>query len=126
MQGKNKELPGRYENDWLSKLDGRTRLAQAARQRMGQLVADLGGADAISYQERSICKRIVWLETMIEHRESQLARGEDIDESRHAANINTLVGLLRSIGLQRRARDVPTLHEYLRQKQREQEQDAAS
>lgn len=113
MTSKSAELPSRYSSDWLCRLDGRTKLAQAARMRLEDLHANLGGRDALSYQERSLCKRIVWLEAQIEQREAALARGEEIDEGRHTQSVNALVGLLKAIGLERRQRDVPTLSEYL-------------
>ena len=113
MTSKSAELPPRYSSDWLARIDGRTKLAQAARMRLDDLHANLGGRDALSYQERSLCKRIVWLEAQIEQREAALARGEEIDEGRHTQSVNALVGLLKTIGLQRRQRDVPTLSEYL-------------
>lgn len=113
MTSKSAELPPRYSSDWLHRIDGRTKLAQAARMRLDDLHSNLGGRDALSYQERSLCKRIVWLEAQIEQREAALARGEEIDEGRHTQSVNALVGLLKTIGLQRRQRDVPTLSEYL-------------
>ncbi|WP_026148105.1 hypothetical protein [Thioalkalivibrio sp. HL-Eb18] len=116
MDTRQAETPSRYSSGWIDKLDGRTRLAQAARERLDALQADLGGADALSYQRQSICKRVVWLEVQIEQREAALARGEEIDEARHANNINTLTGLLKAIGLDRKARDVPSLSEYLQQR----------
>ncbi|OOC11335.1 hypothetical protein [Thioalkalivibrio halophilus] len=116
MNTKQAEIPARYSSDWIESLDGRTRLAQAARARLDALQADLGGADALSYQRRSLAKRIVWLEVQIEQREAALARGEEIDEARHTNNVNTLVGLLKSVGLDRKAKDVPDLATYLQQR----------
>lgn len=113
MDTRHTETPSRYAADWIDKLDGRTRLAQAARERLNALQADLGGVEALSYQRQSICRRVVFLEVLIEQREAELARGEEIDEARHANNINTLTGLLKAIGLDRKARDVPDLATYL-------------
>lgn len=111
-----KNIPRQYLGDWLARLDGRTAIAKAVHQRLHHLVADLGGPESLSYQEQSIIRRIVWLEAVIEQREVQLAKGEEIDESRHVANINALVGLLKSLGLERRAKSVPDLRDYIAEK----------
>ena len=114
---KHSEIPDRYAHDWLEKLDGRTRMAQAARQRLEVLQDDLGGHSALSYQERSLCRRAVFLEMLLEQREAALAEGREIDEGSHTQSINALMGLWKSLGLKRRAKDVPSLHEYLQAKE---------
>ena len=110
------DIPNRYTGDWLEKLDGRTTFARAVQARLADLHADLGGRDALSYQERSLCKRAVWLEAMIEQREAALARGEDIEEGSHTQSINSLMGVWKALGLNRRAKDVTDLRSYLKSK----------
>lgn len=99
-------IPPRYSGDWLEKLDGRTRLAQAINQRYHHLTTDLGGDDNLSFQQRSLCKRALWLEALIEQQESALSRGEDIDPGRLTNTTNTLIGLYKALGLQRQTREV--------------------
>jgi hypothetical protein len=111
--GKTSELPDRYSPDWIAKMDGRTTLAKAVTDRLQALQVDLGGPSELSYQEKALCKRIVWLECLIETREAQLAKGEEIDEGKHTQSVNALVGLLKAVGLQRRAAHVPSLRQYL-------------
>lgn len=107
------ELPKQYSSDWLEKLDGRTTLARTVRSRYDALAADLGGHDALSYQRRSLCKRAVWMEAVIEQQEAALSRGEDVDLGRLTQSINSLMGVLKTLGLDRVARDVPDLATYL-------------
>lgn len=102
-------------SDWIEKLDRRTVLAKTLHSRLEALEADLGGSDAMSYQERSLTRRAVWLEALIESRELALAKGEPIDESAHVQSINTLLGLWRALGLQRRTRTID-LTTYLQQR----------
>jgi hypothetical protein len=45
-----------------------------------------------------------------------LARGEEVDQGKLTQAVNTLIGLLKTLGLERVARDVPTLGDYLRSK----------
>jgi hypothetical protein len=114
--GKSREIPASYTGDWIQKLDGRTAIAKAIQDRLATLEDDLGGRDSLSYQQHSLCKRIVWLEALIESREAALARGDEISEGAHTQQINALVGLLKTVGLDRKARDVPDLQTYLRNK----------
>lgn len=111
---KQSALPNEYSQDWLERLDGRTSLARAVRSRFADLTTDLGGD--LSYQRRSLAKRAVWMEATIEQMEAALARGEDVDLGRMTQAVNSLQGLLKTLGLDRVARDVPSLSDYLAQR----------
>lgn len=112
METKAQHIPREFSADWIERLDGRTRLAQAVQHRLAALSADLG--DDLSYQRQSLAKRAIWLEALIEQQEAALSRGEEIDTGRMTQAVNSLIGLFRVLGLDRVARDVPTLHDYLR------------
>lgn len=109
-------IPPKYSADWLEKLDGRTSLARAVNDRYHDLTQDLGGNDRMSYQRRSLCKRIVYMECVIEQQEAALSRGEEVDQGRLTQAVNTLIGLLKTVGLDRQARDVPDLATFLKQR----------
>ena len=109
-------LPDSYSHDWLERLDGRTRLAQAVRARYDALTNDLGGHDALSYQRRSLAKRALWQEAVIEQMEAALARGDDVDLGRMTAAVNSLQGLYKTLGLDRVAREADTLADYIQRK----------
>lgn len=111
---KQTEIPQKYSHDWLEKLDGRTAIAKAVNERYHALTQDLGGADRLSYQRQSLCKRAIYLEAIIETQEAALSRGEEVDQGKLTQATNTLIGLLKTIGLDRVARDVPDLAEYLK------------
>ncbi len=115
-QIKKPEIPNKYTNDWLEKLDGRTRVAQVVHQRFQTLTADLGGMDSLSYKKISLCRRALYLEALIEQQEAALARGEDVDHGRLTNTTNTLMGLYKALGLDRQAKDVPDLQTYLKQR----------
>lgn len=70
----------------------------------------------MSYQRRSLAWRFVYLESWLEGQERALAEGKKIDEARYLAAINSYVGLLGRLGLERRARPVSTLEGYLAKK----------
>lgn len=111
MKQKTQGIPARFQPDWLEKLDGRTAIARAVNTRLCELISELG--DTVTYQRASLAKRIVWLECLIEQRETAMARGEPLDETRHIAAVNALSGLYRQIGLDRQARNVPDLRSYI-------------
>ena len=105
-EGKLKDLPEQYRSDWLEAMDGRRGTVKAIKERLGMLTDDLGGVDAMSYQRRSLAKRVVWLEAMIEQQEAAISRGEEVDAGKWTQGVNTLIGLLKTLGLERVARDI--------------------
>lgn len=113
---KSQNIPNRFSENFLEKLDYRTSLAQTIRGRLAELANDLGGMDTLSYQERSLCKRIIWLEATIEIQEAALSRGEDIEHGKLSQSVNTLIGLLKTIGLERRSKEL-SLSDFIKAKQ---------
>ena len=102
-------IPDRYSPDFADRLDKRTSIAKAIRGRIESIEGDMGGADALSHARRSLVRRAVWLEAIIEHTEQKLAAGEGIDAGSHTQLVNTLLGLYRLLGLERRQRPARTL-----------------
>lgn len=115
---KSRDVPERFKAGWLDDLDGRRTLARELRQRYQELTDDLGGADELSYQRRTLAERAIWLEYHLAQQEQALAReGEGFDAGRWVQACNALVGLMKTLGLDRKARDVPSLSEYLAKKE---------
>lgn len=115
--GKSREIPASYSENWVSKLDGRTSLARIIQDRLTTLQNDLGGPDQLSYQQRSLCRRAIWMEAVIEQQEIALSKGEEIDQGKLTQATNTLIGLFRHLGLERQSREALSLTEYLAQKE---------
>ena len=105
--------PDHYAPGWLTELDGRTAIAQDMRERYQTLTSDLGGADRLSYGQRSLCERALWLEYWLRQQEQALAAGSDFDAGKWVQGANSLQGLLAKLGLQRQAHDVTDLADYL-------------
>lgn len=116
---KDEQVPDRFRSGWLTALDGRLSLARELRGRFTELTDDLGGADQLSYQQRSLCERCLWLEFWLAQQERALAAGEDFDAGKWTQATNALSGLFAKLGLQRKARDVPSLSEYLAKRETE-------
>jgi hypothetical protein len=109
-------IPSEFTPRFLEHLDGRTVTARILRERLDNLQNDLGGEAHLSYQQRSLCRRAIWLETVIETSEAQAATGEAVDIGKQVQALNSLIGLYRALGLERKARDVPDLQAYLARK----------
>lgn len=110
-----RRLPPEYTG-FLAKTDGRTVAARQLKVRTAAVVADLGGAKALSYAQQSLIRRAVFLEARVEAAEAQLARGKPVNLAEHLAAINTLRALWQALGLRRQAREL-SLSDYLQQEQ---------
>lgn len=110
---KQQDVPDKYARGWLDGLDYRTALARQMRDRYKSLTDDMGGVDALSYAQRSLCERALWLEYWLSQQEKELAEGGELDVARWTQGCNSLQGILYKLGLERKARDVPSLQEFM-------------
>ena len=89
--------------------------ARRMRDLMDLHLSDLGGPDAVSQAEASIVRRASVIEVELERLEAKFAAGDatptDLDLYQRAAG--NLRRLLESVGLQRRARPVESLADYV-------------
>ena len=113
-------LPNKYEKNFLSKLDGRYELARELKAAYSELTDDLGGSENLSHIKRALCERFVWLEAVMRGIEKQIAEGSEKKAARLLSRwiqaVNSLTGLAKSLGLERRARKVEQLREYVDRK----------
>lgn len=116
MTTKDAEVPEKYAQGWLDNLDGRYGLARELRQRFAMVCDDLGGVDSLSYYQRSLVERSLWLEYFLTRQEHDLMQGENFDAGKWIQGCNSLQGIATRLGLHRKARDVPTLASYLASK----------
>ena len=120
---KQNKLPARYEKGFLSRLDGRTEIARELRAAFDEIVADQGGIDGLSHVRRSLVERFCWLEAVLRSLELRIAEADKAETaellSRWIQALNSLVGLGKCIGLERRAREVEDVREYAKRRARE-------
>ena len=109
------EIPNRFAAGYLEQLDGRTAIAVEMRARWHSMTDDLGGVDRLSYSQRSLVERALWIEHWIAQQERELAEGriEAFDAGRWTQATNSLLGLYRTLGIERRAKDVTSLSDYI-------------
>lgn len=98
--------PQQYTPDWLNTLDGRTTARQVLNKRHSDLCHDLGGFDLLSYQQRALVDRAIFLEYHLQQEEQKLATGGDFDSGKWVQACNSLSGIFKSLGLKRQAREV--------------------
>jgi len=114
---RNRTPPESYSPGWLDSLDHRTALARDLKNRFDEIATDLGGADRLSYAQRSLIERSLWLELWLATQERELAKGGEFDVSRWIQACNSLQGIFTRLGLERRAKEAPDLHEYMRKRE---------
>lgn len=106
-------LPDNYSANWLSKLDKRTKVAQAVLKRIAELEADAGGADSLTAARRSLIRHAAWLDAIVDSHELRLAAGETLDVGAYTQALNSLLGLFRMLGLERKAKPTRKLREVI-------------
>jgi hypothetical protein len=106
-------LPDSYSTNWLARLDKRTKVARAVLDRIGALESDAGGAESLSHARRSLIRRAVWIEALIEGYELRLAAGEPVDVGALTQLTNSLLGLYRVLGLERRQKPARSLRDVM-------------
>lgn len=114
---KREQVPDNFRPNWIEELDNRYSFAQEIRQRYARYAADLGGEDSLSYAQLSLISHALFLQHSLNQQEKALARGNDIDMGRYTQALNSLQGIFSKLGLERKAKDVPSLHEYLQKRE---------
>jgi hypothetical protein len=105
------QLPQRFDPNFADRLSRRYSLAGVVLARRVELETHLGGAEALSYVERGLVKRTLWLELLIERYEQQVANGEAVDIGAITQLNNSLKGLYKDLGLKRRTKPAKPLAE---------------
>lgn len=106
-------MQSRFQSGWLDRLDSRHNLTRELRERYAEICTDLGGVDSLSYMQRSLVERYLFLELWLSQQERSLAEGGELDISRWVQANNAASGLASRLGLDRKAKEAPTLGEYL-------------
>ncbi len=106
-------VPAKFTNGFLDNLDGRLGVARDLRGRFEALTSDLGGVENLSYAQRSLCERVLFLEFWLARSEANLANGGKFDVGRWTQACNSLQGIFAKLGLKRVAKDVPSVSEFM-------------
>ena len=107
-------LPEKYRGGFLAELDGRTSVSIYLRRLLDDLYCDLGGKENLSFQQQVLCERAVFLIAKIQTIESKIAEdNKDHLTGPYIAYFNSLLGVLKTLGLKRIAKEVD-LKQYIK------------
>jgi predicted trehalose synthase len=98
----------------LADIDGRTVAARQARDLAKQIETDLGGD--LSAAQHELVTRVALLSAFLADCEARWLAGGDVDVSAWLSAVDRQRRLLATLGLERRARPVPDIQTYLREK----------
>lgn len=113
---KAQKTPAKFEPGFIARLDQRTELARALRDRWEAIADDLGGPDELSTIKAGLVERYVWLESVLQGVEHQLAQAQLDDDEESAAETqallisrwiqatNSLLGIGKVLGIERKPR----------------------
>ena len=74
---------------------------------------DCGGRDRLTEAKLSLCRRAATLEVQLEQQEAQMSTGADVDLASYAMVAGHLRRILKSVGLHRAMKPVPTVRDLL-------------
>lgn len=107
-------LPSRFEPAFWNTADGRCVAVKEIKRRYEVLRTDSG---AESYQQDLLVQRAVFISLQLETMEIAAAQGERFDSGIYTQMTNSLLGLLKALGLERRIPQVANLKQYVRERQ---------
>lgn len=115
-------LKQRYQTD-LARIDGRTTLSRRLAAFRASLVADLGGADAVSVQQSVLIDLAVTNKLLLDSLDRWLLQQDSLVNQRRRAVYpivlqrqtvaDSLARLMTQLGLERKAAPIATLSDYL-------------
>lgn len=114
-----KKPPKKYEVGFLAKLDKRTEVFALLKNAFDEITSDMGGAENLSHTQICLAERFTFLEFVLRGLEQQIAENpkeSSIILSRWVQGLNSLTGLSRLIGLERRARKI-NLKTYVKERE---------
>lgn len=97
-------LPARFEPKFRVNADQRQCIVKEIRRRHEVLAVDAG---VDSYQKQLLAERAIFISIQLETMEVTASQGGEFAPGVYAQMTNSLVGLLRVLGIERRAKESP-------------------
>ena len=108
-------LPDRFVPAFWTDADSRFLLVRQVRARVEALKEDVG---CDSKQKEILVERCAFLAIRLESQEVQAIKGDPFDCGSYVQSVNALVGLLRTLGLEKHAKSAESLEDYMARKGR--------
>ena len=116
LPGRPPTVPKRFRPLFWEDQDQRNGTIRAIRRRCRELKEHTG---ADSAQKDLLVQRATFISLQLETMEIEtVATGEPFDSGRYAQMSNALLGILKTLGLNRHVRDVTDLKDYLKRRQK--------
>jgi len=115
-QRKRKRIPSKYQPGFLARMDARCELTQILSSAFDEICVDCGGKESLSHTKLTLIERFVFLEYVLRQWEVRIANNPKKTASlvsRWVQGLNSLTGLARTIGLERRAKKIESLESYV-------------
>jgi hypothetical protein len=106
-------LPDKFEPRFWDSADGRCSIIKEIRRRYLTLKED---TQSNSYQKDLLCQRAIFISVQLETMERVAAEKGKFNAGVYTQMVNALVGLLKSLGLERRAKKVVNLKTYIKER----------
>jgi hypothetical protein len=107
-------LSKQFNPRFLEDADSRISVVRTIRKNVQRMMQDAGGHE--SYQKEILCKRAVFIATLLESLEVRALEGEALDWGSYVQACNGLCGLLGKLGLSRAVKKAGGLQEYIKQR----------
>jgi hypothetical protein len=118
-------LPARYDRGFAWKLHGSCKVARQVARDLVEQWQDLGGVTELSAQQLTLVERVVFIRRRVLAYESAVLHNEakrpdqaelplPMDAGVYSNHVNMLLGLLRTLGLERRTRPSQRLAQIMR------------
>lgn len=108
-----KQLPVVWRPKFIEDADSRLACVKELRRRLNNLKQD---TNSDSFQKDCLCSRVVFIQAQLESMEKRCLEKGEIDFGSYIQAINCLVGLLKSLGLERHKKSVESLESYIASK----------
>jgi hypothetical protein len=102
-------LPIKFKAGFLGTMDHRTELARVLRANYETIAEDVGGRAELGHVKGALIERFVWLETILQTLEHEMASGKVEMKATLGPwiqGLNSLTGIARVLGIERRPRVV--------------------
>jgi hypothetical protein len=109
------DLPTRFVPKFLDDADGRPHVIRVLRNRLQQLKDDAG---VDSFQKDLLAQRAIFIAAKLETMEVEAMTNNHIDFGSYTQATNCLIGLLKCLGLSRKAKEVESLQHYVKKRKK--------
>jgi hypothetical protein len=111
---KHKTLPTRFVPKFWSDADRRVALVREIESRVERMKADSGSE---SYAKEILCERAIFILSLLETQERDAFEGvKALDIGSYIQSCNGLLGILKSLGLERKAKKIGNLAKYIEER----------